>query len=429
MNDALLLEKAVLGGILANNEDSATILSAVNPEDFTIEAHRKLINTLTELAAEGQPLGPHSAAMRLNAKGQLDVVSLSGLVELRELWAPSLNAERYVRDLQLLTSRRKLVLAGHRLIQRAEDETESPAAIVERAQAELSAVASDSTPSRSQTTSELIARAGGINEFLKAKPGLATPFRGLNAITGGLEPGSVTILAARPSIGKTALALQMARHAATKGAVVFSTLEMSSEPLVRRAIASKARVSYQQLRLAQLTPEQRLRVSRATAELSALPIYFEGTTGQTVLGLRAELRRLAAKQSLALVVVDYLQLMHAPSGKRENRTVEVGEISRGLKLAAIEFNVPFLVLSQLTRNSAREARQPVMSDLRDSGSIEQDGDIVMFIHRDEAAVDRSGADLIVAKQRNGPLATIRLHFHGEQGLFVEPMMDDETEVA
>jgi replicative DNA helicase len=269
---------------------------------------------------------------------------------------------------------------------------------------------------------------GGINAFLdpsKRVKGISTGFLKLDEMTGGLHGGDLFILAARPSMGKTAFALNIAQHIALRGGqtVAIFSLEMSKESLLTRMLCATARVDSQRFRMGYLSGEERRKLNHALQELAEAPLYIDDTAGLHLMDMHAKLRRLKSEHGLGVVVVDYLQLMSS-RGRSENRNQEVSALSRGLKLMAKELNVPMIVLSQLSR--AVETRQgdhrPVMSDLRESGSIEQDADVVGFIFREEVynrdREDLKGlAELIVAKQRNGPVGTVNLVFLHNQTKF------------
>jgi replicative DNA helicase len=283
---------------------------------------------------------------------------------------------------------------------------------------------------------------GGINAFLDPShriQGISTGFLKFDEMTGGLRGGELFILAARPAMGKTALALNIALHVATnpkapKGVAVFS-LEMSSESLLTRLTCSLGRVDQQKFRAGFLNQDERRRLAFAASQIMESPLYLDDTSSTTMLDLNAKLRRLAAQADLGMVVVDYLQLMPTPMlGRNSNRTQEVGALSRGMKLLAKDLNIPFIVLSQLSR--APEQRpgdhRPQLSDLRESGSIEQDADLVGFIYRPEVYNPdredlRGQADLIIAKQRNGPTGKVPLVFLREYTKFENRTNDLEEE--
>jgi KaiC/GvpD/RAD55 family RecA-like ATPase len=273
---------------------------------------------------------------------------------------------------------------------------------------------------------QILSGAGGVDSFLRPQPGLQTPWRALNDLTCGLHNGELCLVAARPSMGKTWIALQIAYYVAksSNGCVALFSLEMSKESLLRRLIAQEARVDGQRLRRGELDKEERRRIAAALGEIARAPLFISDNTKATVQGVCAALRGLAAQHKLALVVIDYLGLM---TGRGRDRNAEVSGISRELKLAAKEFNVPFLVLSQLSRAPevrGGDNRRPVLSDLRDSGTLEQDADLVLMLYRaemykpDDPSV-RGKAELAIAKQRNGPTEKIELDFRRDCGRFDE----------
>ncbi len=271
---------------------------------------------------------------------------------------------------------------------------------------------------------------GGINAFLDPSQrlrGLSTGFAKFDEMTGGLNGGELFILAARPSMGKTALAMNIAQHVAThpsirKPVAVFS-LEMSSASLLTRLLCAAARVDQHKFRAGYLNADERRRLQVALGDLTEAPLFLDDTAGVNLMDVHAKLRRMKSEHGLSLVVIDYLQLMSS-RGRSENRNQEVSAISRGLKLMSKDLDVPFIVLSQLSRASETRPgdHKPQLSDLRDSGSIEQDADLVGFIYREEVyKKDREDvkglADLIIAKQRNGPIGTVPLRFLGQYTRF------------
>jgi replicative DNA helicase len=271
-----------------------------------------------------------------------------------------------------------------------------------------------------------------LEERLKDKKlvhGVPTNFSHLDVLTQGLQPGELIVLAARPSVGKTAFALNIARNAAVvarKPVVVFS-LEMSKQALVQRLICSEARVDSYQLRTGQADAHAFQRIAQAMDTLTQADLWIDDTPALTIANLRARARRMKAQQGIELIVIDYLQLMHG--GRQESRVQEVSDISSGLKAIAKELQVPVLALSQLSRESERrENKRPQLSDLRDSGSIEQDADVVLFLYREgmhNREIDRSHTDLLVSKNRNGPIGDLKLVFIESQTAFREPYLESE----
>jgi replicative DNA helicase len=333
---------------------------------------------------------------------------------------------RIVKDKAVL---RRIILASQHMINRCLLDADEPDEILAGAEETLLKLGEQRVKSGLMNADQILRDyEGGINAFLdpsKRIKGLSSGFTKLDEYTGGLHGGDLVIIAARPSMGKTALALNIAQHVSLKlkQTVAVFSLEMSKESLLTRMLCSAARVDSQRFRAGYLTQEERRKLNQALHELVESPLYIDDTPGLHLMDMHAKLRRLQSERKLGLVIVDYLQLMSG-QGRFENRNQEVSALSRGMKLLAKELNVPMMVLSQLSR--AVETRQgdhrPQLSDLRESGSIEQDADVVGFIFREEVyhrdREDLRGlAELIVAKQRNGPVGTVNLVFLHSQTKF------------
>jgi replicative DNA helicase len=415
-------ERFVLGSILL--DDSQYILAAgtLEPDDFSLEKHRRIFKRMGELSERGERIDRVTVANELMRYSELEACDgLSYLVSLDDGLPQIFNLDSYIRIVKDKSLMRRMIFASQHVINRCLAGEENPSEIL--AGAEESLLKLGETDSRAALVSPrqiLDDYQGGLNAFLdpsKRLKGLSTGFYKLDEMCGGLHAGELIILAARPSMGKTAMALNIAQHAATKlGKVVaVFSLEMSKESLLTRVLCATARVDSQRFRTGYLNQEERRHLQRAAGELVEAPLYIDDTAGANLMDIHAKLRRLRSERgALDLVIVDYLQLMTG-RGRFENRNVEVSSISRGLKLLAKELRVPLLVLSQLSR--APETRQgdhrPQLSDLRESGSIEQDADLVGFIFREEVykrdREDLRGlAELIVAKQRNGPVGIVNL---------------------
>jgi len=365
-------------------------------------------------------------------RGQLESVDgVSYLVSLDDGLPQLSNLDGYVRIVKDKALLRRIIFASQKLINRCLLGEEDAEQILASGEETLLRLGEDRATSALASPGQIIEEfEGGFNAFLDPShriKGLSTGFLKLDELTGGLHPGELIILAARPSMGKTALALNIAQHAATqanlrKTVAVFS-LEMSKESLLTRMVCAAARVDQQKFRAGYLNREERRRLQIAANDLVEAPLYIDDTAGANLMDIHAQLRRLQAERGLDLVVIDYLQLMSG-RGRFENRNQEVSALSRGLKLLAKELRVPLLVLSQLNR--APETRPgdhvPQLSDLRESGSIEQDADLVLFIFREESYKPnredlRGLADLIIAKQRNGPIGKVKLAFLREYTRF------------
>ncbi len=422
-------ERFVLGSILMNDSAFIQVAGTVQPDDFSLEKHRRIFLRMMEIYDRRERIDRITLANELMKQGQLESVDgLSYLVSLDDGLPHIANLEGYVRIVKEKATMRKIIFAAQKMIDRCligEDQTDEILAGAEETLLRLGeSRAKDDLVNPGRIIEDF---QGGLNAFLdpsKRVKGLSTGFTKFDEMTSGLHEGELFILAARPSMGKTAFALNIAQHVATfpdvRATVAVFSLEMSKESLLIRMICARARVDQQKFRLGFLNSDERRRLQLAAAELVDAPIFIDDSAGTNLMDIHAKLRRLQAEQkSLGLVIIDYLQLMSG-SGRSENRNQEVSAISRGMKLLAKELKVPFIVLSQLSRASETRPgdHRPMMSDLRDSGSIEQDADLIGFIFREEVYKPdredlRGEAELILAKQRNGPTGKVRMVFRRE----------------
>ncbi len=418
-------ERFLLGSILRNDSAFIQIAGTLTADDFAIEKHRRIFSRMAELFERGERIEHLTLVNELMKRGQLESVDgMSYLASLDEGLPEIINLESPIRLVKDKSTLRRLIFTAENLKQRCLLGEQEPEEILAGAEEELLRLGDAKSGDRLLGTVEIIDKfPGGINAFLdpsKRLKGISTGFAKLDEMTGGLHEGELFILAARPSMGKTAFALNIAQHVAThpklrKTVAVFS-LEMSAESLLTRMVCAQARVDQQRFRSGFLNQDERRRLAVALNDITEAPLYIDDTSGANLMDVHSKLRRLKNERGLDLVVIDYLQLMSG-RGRNENRNQEVSQISRGLKLLAKELRVPMIVLSQLSR--ASETRQgdhkPILSDLRDSGSIEQDADLVAFIYREEVyKPDREDlrglADLLLAKQRNGPIGRVPLVF-------------------
>jgi replicative DNA helicase len=435
-------EAGVLGSILIDGEALALVADIVAPDDFYRDAHRLIYRAALDLLARGQAVDYLTLTAELEARGQLPEVGGSAyLAELVTHVPTSANAVHYAALVARLARRRRLILAGSEIAAIAYQESDDTVAL-EKAEALLYRLGQSSVG-----TSELEPVRGPIARFVDiidelhdpANQGLrghiVTGFRDLDRLLNGFEPGALTVLAARPAMGKSSLALSIAHQAALEqgATIALFSLEMGKEQLAQRLIAMEGRINLQRLRAGQLDDTEMERLSYALGVLTEAPIYLDDSALLNMAQLRRKCRRLQAEHGLDLVIVDYLQLMHSgdsllahPGRWRgpENRVQEVSEISRGLKTLAKELHVPVLALSQLSRAvESRQTRVPQLADLRESGSIEQDADVVLFIYREDVYnpdTDRKNiADVIVAKHRNGPTGQVQLFFRKEYTRFYD----------
>ncbi|HWY48166.1 MAG TPA: replicative DNA helicase [Bryobacteraceae bacterium] len=418
-------ERFVLGAILMDDALYIQVAGSLESEDFSLEKHRRIFLRMGELYNRGERIDRVTVANELMKQNQLESVDgVSYLVSLDEGLPALANLDSYVRIVNDKAVLRRIIFTSQKLIDRCIIGEEEPDQILASAEETLLKLgetrAKDALVNPQRILEEFD---GGINAFLdpsKRIKGLSTGFLKLDEMTGGLHPGELVILAARPSMGKTALALNIAQHVASqpneKQTVAVFSLEMSRESLLTRMICAGARVDQQKFRAGYLNQDERRRLAKTASELVQAPLFIDDTSGTHMMDIHAKLRRLKAEHGLSLVVIDYLQLMSG-RGRYENRNQEISTISRGLKLLAKDLKVPMLVLSQLNR--APETRpgdhRPQLSDLRESGSIEQDADLVAFIFREEVYKQEDErlkglAELLVAKQRNGPTGKVNLVF-------------------
>jgi len=418
-------ERFVLGSILVDDSVFINVAGVLEADDFSMEKHRRIFLRMMDLNQRGERIDRVTLANELIKNNQLESVDgLGYLVTLDEGLPQISNLDGYVRIVKDKALLRRIIFTSQKLIDRCllgADDADQILAGAEETLLKLGEARSrDDLASPKQIIENY---EGGINSFLdpsKRIKGLSTGFTKFDEMTGGLHEGELVIVAARPSMGKTALALNMAQHIAThreiQKTVALFSLEMSKESLLSRMICAAARVDQHKFRAGYLNQDERRRLQLSTVELMRAPLYIDDTAAVNLMDVHAKLRRLKNEQGLGLVVVDYLQLMSG-RGRFENRVQEVSSLSRGLKLLAKELAVPILVLSQLSR--APETRQgdhrPQLSDLRESGSIEQDADLVAFIFREEVyKPDREDlrglAEMNLAKQRNGPIGRINLVF-------------------
>jgi replicative DNA helicase len=423
--DNLDAERFVLGAVMSSDSAFLQVAGSLSADDFSLEKHKRIFLRMSELHERGVKIDRVTVANELMKQGQLQSVDgLSYLVSLDD-GLPSLhNLDSYVAIVKEKALLRRIIAVSQDSINRCVACDEDPTQIlgaIEEAFMKLGDIQSrNSLASPAQIITEY---EGGINAFLdtsKRIKGISTGYVKFDEMTGGLREGELIILAARPAMGKTALALNIAQHVATnrqapKAVAVFS-LEMSKESLLTRMLCSAARVDQQRFRAGYLNSDERRQLREAMVDLVEAPLFIDDSAGTNLMDVHSKLRRLQAENDLGLVVIDYLQLMQG-RGRFENRVQEISSLSRGLKLMSKELRVPFLVLSQLSR--APESRpgdhRPMLSDLRESGSIEQDADMVAFLFREEVyRPDKESlkgvAELILAKQRNGPTGRVKLAF-------------------
>ncbi len=412
-------ERAVLGAILVRNDALDDVAEVLDPDHFRRSAHSGLYRAMRELHGKGQPIDPVTVAAMLPGLGITDV-SPAFVVGLADGTPRSTNALAYAATVREKWLKRRLMAEAQQLVADAQADIASGEALLEQAEAAIYRLGATAVKSDWVTAAELAGELLTAVETLAKRSGtvtgLRTGFRDLDDMTGGFQRGDLILVGARPSMGKTAFALQVALDAAEHVPVAFVSVEMSRGPLGLRAAANRSQVDGWRMRQGFMSDIESRRVGEAIAAIGNLSLYIDESPMVNPLQVRSKLRRLKARTgALGLVVIDYLQLMAPlPEHRKENKTNQVAGISRALKLMAREFNAPFLVLAQLNRGLERAAdKTPTMSDLRDSGALEQDADLVLLLHRpevyDKGQADLSGqAQLILGKHRNGPTGIVDL---------------------
>jgi replicative DNA helicase len=430
-------EKAVLSAILLDNNVIHTIVTELREEDFYHPAHQLLYHSMVRLKDENQPVDLTTLAAHLQAEGILEAVGgVVTLAEIADYEATPANAMHYARIIRDKSIKRNIITVASDIVGLGYDQTESADKLLDSAESRIFALSEEQAKSAlSSLNVEMHDAMNHIDMLMNRSgelTGLSTGYTKLDEMTGGVQPGDLLILAARPSMGKTALALNIARNAAMdygKKVAVFS-LEMTTRSLVMRMLSTEAQADFSTFRTGMISTEVHSRIVAAAGRLAEASIWIDDTGAATVLEMRAKSRRLHAQYGLDLVVVDYLQLAHG-DGRTASREQEISEISRGLKGLAKELNVPVIALSQLNRGpeTRKEDKRPMLADLRESGAIEQDADVIAFIYRDvvynKETEYENLAELIIAKQRNGPTGTVKLEFEGRYAQFRDwPLSDD-----
>jgi replicative DNA helicase len=421
-------ERYVLGSVMTWHP-LGNVAAVLDPGDFSLEKHRRIFAAMLQLEQEGMSVNRVTVAYELENRGQLE--SVDGLTYLASLDADMpeiVNLDDYVSIIRDKATLRKAIMAHQKSIQECLAATDSTPDILARAEAALAALSTETRTVSFRRPLEVIERAGGIHALIHPGHtlGIPTPWPVLNRFLtgGGFTAGQMIVIGARPSIGKTALACQIADHAASRGvAVAFFTLEMPDRQILSRIASARAEVDGLAVTQGRATPTQMRALEEAYTDLAddTFKLWIDDTTGCTVPAMRAALRRLTGRHPIGLVVIDYLQLVETAS-RAERRYEQVSEISRGVKRMAREFNVPVVVLAQLNRESEKDARRPRLSDLRDSGSIEQDADICLFPSREsnqDEYADVIAMWLNIEKQRNGPLGRVSMDFYRRFAKFVE----------
>lgn len=441
------LEKSLLCGLLLDVNAFSLIADMVDEGSFYHPTHHIIFRAMKALFNRGLPTDIVQVISELKQSGDLESVGGEQYItSLSAYVATSAHVEAVAKRLQDLAILRKLIRNCHDLIRQAYNLAD-PAELLDRAMSSIYEIYTQRKNASFESIAEIL---DPLHEYLdkvykrpgEAVTGVPTGFTRLDELTGGFQQGDFIVIAGRPSMGKTAFALGIALHAAEKGYPVgFFSLEMSKISLAMRLISSKARVSYHKLRQGTLNDSDYINVGLATSQLSDLPIYIDDTGSLGITDLRARARRMAQQCGVKIIFLDYLQLMKPPPA--DNREQEVAQISRALKLLARDLNIPVVALSQLSRDIEKRKGEkvPQLADLRDSGAIEQDADVVMFIHREaayrkppeedeqlspEEEEEMNTATVYLRKQRNGPPGTVKLFFHKDYATFENLVYPDEN---
>lgn len=425
-------EQSVLGGMLLSKDAIADVVEVLKGHDFYRPSHETIYQAILDLYAKGEPADPITVGAELTRRGEISKVGGAAYLHTLVQSVPTAaNAEYYAEIVHERAVLRRLVAAGTKITQMGYAADGDVDEIVNSAQAEIYAVTEQRTSEDYLPLGDIMEGALDEIEAIGSRSGqmsgVPTGFTDLDSLTNGLHPGQMIVIAARPAMGKSTLALDFARACSIKSnlpSVIFS-LEMGRNEIAMRLLSAEARVALHHMRSGTMTDDDWTRLARRMPDVSAAPLYIDDSPNLSMMEIRAKCRRLKQRNDLSLVVIDYLQLMQSGGSRRpESRQQEVSDMSRNLKLLAKELEVPVIALSQLNRGpEQRTDKKPMVSDLRESGSIEQDADMVILLHREDAyekESPRAGeADLIVAKHRNGPTATITVAFQGHYSRFVD----------
>ncbi|ADO59359.1 replicative DNA helicase [Paenibacillus sp. SEL3] len=416
-------EQAVIGSILLQSEALITAMERVQTEDFYDKAHQMIYEAMIELGESGQPIDLVTLTSKIQDKGQLeDIGGVSYLAKLAHGVPTAANVDYYAQIIEEKAMLRRLIRAATQIVSEGYSSGEDVAGMLSDAERKIMEISNGRSGSGfiaiRDVVMEVFDRVELLHQNKGNTTGIPSGFVDLDKMTAGFQRNDLIIVAARPSVGKTAFALNIAQNVAVraKETVAIFSLEMSAAQLVQRMICAEANLDANVMRTGEFKGDDDwAKLTMGIAALSEAEIYIDDTPGITVADIRAKCRRLKAEKGLGMIVIDYLQLIHGRGKAGENRQQEVSEISRTLKQIARELEVPVIALSQLSRGvEQRQDKRPMMSDLRESGSIEQDADIVAFLYRDDyynqETEKKNIIEIIIAKQRNGPVGTVELVF-------------------
>ncbi|HUZ18963.1 MAG TPA: replicative DNA helicase [Acidimicrobiales bacterium] len=420
-------EESLLGAMLLSRDAIAVAVERCAPEDFYKPSHAHIFSAITSLYARGEPADAVTVAEELRRAGVLEETGGAAALVALQSNTPSISsAGRYGGIVEEHALLRRLIGVAHEIAEIGYGLPDDVTEAVDRAEAMVFDVAQRRSADTISPLQELLSRSLDRLEELYGRgetiTGVPSGFHDLDEHLAGLQPSNLVVVGARPSMGKTAFALGIAANAAILGTpVLFFSLEMSHLEIAQRVLCAEARVDASRMRNGRLLEGDWPKISHAIGRLGNAPLHIDDNPNVTVMDIRAKARRMKSREGLGMVVVDYLQLMTGRHGA-ENRQVEISEISRGLKILARELEIPVIALSQLSRSlESRADKRPMLADLRESGAIEQDADVVMFIYRDEVynqeSTDRGAAEIIIAKHRNGPTGIVQLAFVGNYARF------------
>ena len=414
-------ERSVLGSMLLEHEALEQMLEQLRAEDFYVSGHEQIFAAMRDIRNLGSAVDLVTLSNELERHGKLD--SAGGMIYLTELMSfvpTAANVQHYAKIVEERSVQRSLIRAGHEMVTDGLDDEKDVEESLEKAERRIYDISMRKTEDSLVSIAEIVPSA--LNEIT----GVATGFRDLDRMTNGFQKSDLIIIAGRPAMGKSALAMNIAQYAAihdNRSVVVFS-LEMSREQLVTRMLCTEASVDSQRIKEGLLTDQETLRLIDSSIPMQNSKLHIDDTGGVTVAQIRSKCRRLKARLGLDMIIIDYMQLMQGVGGgsrKNDNRQQEISDMTRALKLLARELNIPILLLSQLNRGpEQRQDHRPMISDLRESGSIEQDADMVILLYReqvyDETADNTS--EIIIAKHRHGPIGTVKVAWQGEYTRFM-----------
>ena len=424
----IVAEQSLLGAVMLSDKVLPEVLNLIRPEDFYDDRHKVIFEAIANLYDQHRPIDLLTLTAELKSTKKLkDIGGAPYLTELTNFVPTTSHAKAYAEIIARASTRRRLIAAGTEIANKAYEDDSNVAELVGEAEKKLFEVSDKIIKTDYTTMEDLLADAFDRFEKLRenkgALRGLKTGFRDLDKKTAGLQKGDLVIIGARPAMGKTTFAQNLAYNVASMNnrGVLFFSMEMAGGEIIDRMISDVSGVDNWKMRTGNMTDEEFAKVTDAMGEMSEIPIYIDDTSSMTIMDLRNKARRAKHDHDIGVVIVDYLQLIQGSARYAGNRVQEVTEISRGLKILARELEIPVIALAQLSRNvTGRDDPRPVLSDLRESGSIEQDADLVMFLHRpdyyrqnDDNYEETHITELLVAKHRHGAVGKIELYFHPE----------------